>query len=76
MDRIEDETVRFLYFLQPVQGEMPEVPMTEDDWPDEESDGDEPRQAASRRGRTGTLVGQAATPTVEEKKVRRPRLLT
>ncbi len=37
MDRIEDETVRFLFFLQPVRGEMPEVPMPEDEWPDEES---------------------------------------
>ncbi|MGD0578096.1 MAG: preprotein translocase subunit SecA [Bryobacteraceae bacterium] len=39
MDRIEDETVRFLFFLQPVRGEMPEVPMPEDDWPDEEGGG-------------------------------------
>ena len=39
MDRIEDETVRFLYFLQPVRGEVPNVPLPEDEWPDEESEG-------------------------------------
>jgi preprotein translocase subunit SecA len=38
MNRIEDETARFLFFLQPVRGEMPDVPMPEDEWPDEEDE--------------------------------------
>ena len=36
MDRIEDETVRFLFFLQPVHGERPHVPMPDEDWPEDD----------------------------------------
>jgi preprotein translocase subunit SecA len=39
MDRIEDETVRFLYFLQPKPGESIEVPQMGDDWPEGDGDG-------------------------------------
>ena len=35
MDRIEDETVRFLFFLQPKPGESFEVPQMGDDWPED-----------------------------------------
>jgi preprotein translocase subunit SecA len=35
MERIEDETVRFLFFLQPIEGERPHVPMPDDDWPED-----------------------------------------
>jgi preprotein translocase subunit SecA len=45
MDRIEDETVRFLFFLQPVQGEAPHVPMMEDEWPDEEEEDHQPARS-------------------------------
>ncbi len=38
MDRIEDETIRFLFFLQAVQGERPHVPM-----PDDEEEWNEPQ---------------------------------
>ncbi|MBI4891060.1 MAG: preprotein translocase subunit SecA, partial [Acidobacteria bacterium] len=38
MDRIEDETIRFLFFLQAVQGERPHVPM-----PDDEVEWNEPQ---------------------------------
>jgi preprotein translocase subunit SecA len=37
MERIEDETTRFLFFLQPVVGERPHVPFPDSDWPEEES---------------------------------------
>jgi preprotein translocase subunit SecA len=56
MDRIEDETIRFLYFLQPVQGEAPEVPMMSDEWPDEEE------------GEDGSSAPRRAEPPVEDKK--------
>jgi preprotein translocase subunit SecA len=50
MDRIEDETVRFLYFLQPKAGESIEVPQMGDDWPEGDGDGgrgpDEPAPEA------------------------------
>ncbi len=36
MDRIEDETIRFLFFLQPVVGERPLVPMPDDEWEQEQ----------------------------------------
>jgi preprotein translocase subunit SecA len=39
MDRIEDETVRFLFFLQPKPGESIDVPQMGDDWTDDESEG-------------------------------------
>jgi preprotein translocase subunit SecA len=32
MDRIEDETVRFLFFLQAVRGERPNVPLGDEEW--------------------------------------------
>jgi preprotein translocase subunit SecA len=35
MDRIEDETVRFLFFLQPRPGESIEVPQMGDVWPED-----------------------------------------
>ncbi|WP_321475417.1 preprotein translocase subunit SecA [uncultured Paludibaculum sp.] len=38
MDRIEDETIRFLFFLQAVRGERPDVPMPDDSWPDEDDE--------------------------------------
>jgi preprotein translocase subunit SecA len=61
MDRIEDETVRFLYFLQPVQGEAPRVPMMEDEWPEEETDGNEPpRQPRAEPAVENKKVAQAA----------------
>jgi preprotein translocase subunit SecA len=34
MERIEDETTRFLFFLQPVLGERPHVPFADEDWPE------------------------------------------
>jgi preprotein translocase subunit SecA len=70
MNRIEDETARFLFFLQPVRGEMPDVPMPEDDWPDEDSaEGDDSGAREARAaGPNGHASGQAATPPVEDKK--------
>jgi preprotein translocase subunit SecA len=46
MDRIEDETVRFLFFLQPKPGESIDVPQMGDDWPEDDggvTDGDSGR---------------------------------
>ncbi|RPI16560.1 MAG: preprotein translocase subunit SecA [Acidobacteriales bacterium] len=43
MDRIEDETIRYLFFLQPVQGERPPLPFE----PEEESDEDDTVMAAA-----------------------------
>ncbi len=40
MDRIEDETIRYLFFLQAVRGEAPPLPFPEDD--EEETEDDEP----------------------------------
>ena len=40
MDRIEDETIRYLYFLQVTQGEEPVLPFSEDE--DEQDEEDEP----------------------------------
>jgi preprotein translocase subunit SecA len=40
MDRIEDETVRFLFFLQPKPGESIDVPQMGDDWPEDEGGDD------------------------------------
>ncbi|NWF83746.1 MAG: preprotein translocase subunit SecA, partial [Bryobacteraceae bacterium] len=37
MERIEDETTRFLFFLQPVVGERPHVPFPDSDWPEDEA---------------------------------------
>jgi preprotein translocase subunit SecA len=70
MNRIEDETARFLFFLQPVRGEMPDVPMPEDDWPDEDSqEGDDSGAREARAaGPNGHATGQAATPPGEDKK--------
>jgi len=39
MDRIEDETVRYLYFLQAKPGEPIEVAQMGDDWPEDGGDG-------------------------------------
>ena len=36
MDRIEDETVRFLFFLQPSPGGSIDVPQMGDDWPEDD----------------------------------------
>jgi preprotein translocase subunit SecA len=36
MERIEDETVRFLFFVQPKPGESIDVPQMGDDWPEDE----------------------------------------
>jgi preprotein translocase subunit SecA len=39
MERIEDETVRFLFFVQPKPGESIDVPQMGDDWPEDEGGG-------------------------------------
>jgi preprotein translocase subunit SecA len=45
MDRIEDETIRFLYFLQVTEGERPPLPFpSEDDYIEPEQPGDEEQQ--------------------------------
>jgi preprotein translocase subunit SecA len=50
MDRIEDETVRFLFFLQAVRGERPNVPMPEDSWPEEDNGGESQEPVAVTSG--------------------------
>jgi preprotein translocase subunit SecA len=47
MDRIEDETVRFLFFLQAVKGERPYVPVEDGGWPEEEEAVEEPAAVAA-----------------------------
>jgi preprotein translocase subunit SecA len=42
MDRIEDETIRYLYFLQPIEGERPQLPFQ----PEEETEEEEVEVAA------------------------------
>ena len=54
MDRIEDETVRYLYFLQAVQGQRPSLPFPDD----EEEDDDD-----------GGPAAQLAGPTAEQRAV-------
>jgi preprotein translocase subunit SecA len=47
MDRIEDETIRFLFFLQAVRGERPHVPGEEDEWAEQAPEPEpEPEPAA------------------------------
>ncbi len=40
MGRLEDETLRYLFFLQAVRGEAPPLPFPEEDW--EDDDGEQP----------------------------------
>jgi preprotein translocase subunit SecA len=68
MDRIEDETVRFLFFLQPVQGETPHVPMMEDEWPDEDEENASRSDTPRAIGGNGSSAGEAAKPAQEDKK--------
>jgi len=71
MERIEDETVRFLFFLQPVQGERPMVPMAEDEWPEDEP---EPEPEPVAAGREQRKAAQASfvdlTRNIQRKKER------
>jgi preprotein translocase subunit SecA len=53
-ERIEDETVRYLFFLQPVQGEMPGLPYPEEE---EEEPGTEPLVTVSKEQK---LAAQAS----------------
>jgi preprotein translocase subunit SecA len=73
MDRVEDETIRFLFFLQPVQGERP--PRFFDD-----EGGDEPEPAAvaapsrdDRKEARGSLVD--LTRNIQRKKDREMEML-
>ncbi len=47
MDRIEDETIRYLYFLQAVQGQRPSLPFPDEDEGDEEDDTPDGRAAGA-----------------------------
>jgi preprotein translocase subunit SecA len=38
MERIEDESIRYLFFLQVAQGERPELPFPEEEWEEEEEE--------------------------------------
>jgi len=54
MDRIEDETIRYLFFLQPVEGEAPSMPYSEEEEEDEDEAAPrpEPVGVVSREQRT------------------------
>ncbi|MGC4055049.1 MAG: hypothetical protein QM757_39925 [Paludibaculum sp.] len=82
MDRIEDETIRFLFFLQPVVGERPNVPLPEDSWPDEDDeDGDsgEAQAAQAAQSEEDRKEAQASfvdlTRNIQKKKEREMEML-
>ena len=60
MDRIEDETIRYLYFMR-IEVGTPPMPYPEDEEDEEEEDGDEPHHAVN-----GSANGKAPRPTPAE----------
>ncbi len=78
MDRIEDETARFLFFLQAVKGERPYVPVDEEGWPEEEEALAEPAAVAApseseRRAAQSSFVD--LTRNIQRKKEREMEML-
>jgi preprotein translocase subunit SecA len=74
MDRIEDETIRFLFFLQPVQGERPSINVSEEDWSAEEQpSGVNGASADDRRKAQESFVD--LTRNIERKKAREMEML-
>jgi preprotein translocase subunit SecA len=65
MDRIEDETIRFLYFLQVTEGERPPLPFpSEDDYAEAEPDEEEGQQVLAAAAQQQQRL--AAQSTVED----------
>jgi preprotein translocase subunit SecA len=72
MGRIEDETLRYLYFLQAVRGEAPPLPFPEDDWDEDEEEPAPARtEAAAERERAAAQASlQDFTRNIQKKKDR------
>ncbi|MEN6603503.1 MAG: preprotein translocase subunit SecA [Bryobacteraceae bacterium] len=71
MDRIEDETIRFLFFLQPVQDGRPVMPFPEEEEEfeyDDEGDGQEPVPAAAIAPAAAQSSIQDFTRNIQRKK--------
>ncbi len=65
MDRIEDESVRYLFFLQVTSGSPPPMPYPEEDEEESEDNGDS--KPAINGGNGPARLGQAAEPSENQK---------
>ncbi|MCC7155836.1 MAG: preprotein translocase subunit SecA [Bryobacterales bacterium] len=69
MDRIDDETIRFLYFLQPVEGMNPAAPMADETWPRDEPE-PEPVAVSSREKKEAQASMVNLAQNIQRKKER------
>jgi preprotein translocase subunit SecA len=70
MDRIEDETIRYLFFLQPVQGEAPPLPFEPEEEYEEEEQDEAPVEASVAQRAAAQSTIQDFTRNIQRKKDR------
>jgi preprotein translocase subunit SecA len=68
MDRIEDEAIRYLYFLQAVEGEAPPLPFAEEEGGEEEPEEQEVVAAAQQRAVAAQSTIEDFTRNIHRKK--------
>jgi preprotein translocase subunit SecA len=70
MDRIEDETIRYLYFLQPVQGERPPLPFEPEEEYEDEEEAEAPVEPSGAQRAAAQSTIQDFTRNIQRKKDR------